>query len=72
MAAVSEITVDTRREAGDTPATIEKVKFKLYDKKGALDSLSRHLGLFEKDNAQRSEPVTKIIVETVGSPRSDT
>jgi len=46
MAAVSEITVDTRREAGEDGDTIDKVKFKLYDKKGALDSLSRHLGLF--------------------------
>lgn len=28
-------------------------KIKLHDKKGALDSLARHLGLFEKDNKQK-------------------
>jgi len=50
MAAVSEITVDTRREAGEDGDTIDKVRFKLHDKKGALDSLSRHLGLFDADN----------------------
>jgi len=52
MAAVSEITVDTRRESGEEGGMIAKVRFKLHDKKGALDSLSRHLGLFEKDNTQ--------------------
>ena len=53
MAAVSEITVDTRRETGEDGDTIDKVKFKLHDKRSALDALGRHLGLFEKDNAQK-------------------
>jgi len=58
MAAVSEITVDTRREkgvGGQDGDTIDKIKFKLHDKKAALDSLSRHLGLFEKDNEQKAD-----------------
>lgn len=28
-------------------------KIKIADKKGALDSLAKHLGMFEKDNAQK-------------------
>ena len=49
MAAVGEITVDTRREAtadGDIPAVIEKVRFKLSDKGTNLERLGRHLKLF--------------------------
>ena len=34
------------------PEHLKKIKF--VDKKGALDSLARHLGLFEKDNKQQS------------------
>jgi phage terminase small subunit len=42
---------------GSPPAEI--VKFKLADKKGALDSCARHLGMFEKDNNQ-SNPGDKM------------
>jgi phage terminase small subunit len=33
-------------------------KIKLHDKIRALDSLSKHLGLYEKDNRQKEIPVT--------------
>ena len=65
MAAVSEITVDTRREKGEDGAEIDKVKFKLYDKKGALDSLSRHMGLFEKDNEQQAPQQSNMSPEDI-------
>lgn len=46
-AAVQEITQEEAMDgAGDEARKILKTKFKLHDKKGALDSLSRHLGLF--------------------------
>lgn len=32
----------------------EVLKFKLADKKGALDSCARHLGMFERDNKQNN------------------
>ena len=50
-AAISEIHAETTRswvgsgEASDPVDTI-KLKIKTYDKKGALDSLAKHLGLF--------------------------
>jgi phage terminase small subunit len=37
----------------------EVLKFKLADKKGALDSCARHLGMFERDNNQ-SNPGDKM------------
>lgn len=46
MAAVSEITVDRISQSGEDTPDIDRVKFKLYDKKGTLDSLARHLGMF--------------------------
>lgn len=38
-------------------------KIKLIDKKGALDSLARHLGLFEKDNNQKTDPIARVLAE---------
>lgn len=39
----------------------EILKIKTYDKKGALDSLGKHFGIFERDNAQsRPEAIVKI------------
>ena len=63
LAAVSEITVDTRYEyemvngERNCTGTIDKVKFKLHDKTKALDALSRNLGLFEKDNSQTAPTI---------------
>jgi len=38
-------------------------KYKLADKRGALDSVARHLGMFEKDNAQKKTDLNVIIGE---------
>jgi phage terminase small subunit len=42
-------------------------EIKLYDKKAALDSLGKHLGIFEKDNRQRAlfPEGTKVIFENM-------
>jgi len=48
-AAITEVTVDTRKEhdkGKKTAGTIEKVKFKLADKGQNLERLGRHLKLF--------------------------
>lgn len=63
LAAVSEITVDTRYEYEGRGAdrecvgTIDRVKFKLYDKTKGLDALAKNLGLFEKDNTQKTPQI---------------
>ena len=63
LAAVSEITVETRKEFKgegedrEYVANIEKVKFKLYDKTKGLDALAKNLGLFEKDNTQKTPTI---------------
>lgn len=63
LAAVSEITVDTRYEYEGRGAdrecvgTIDRVKFKLYDKTKGLDALAKNLGLFEKDNSQKTPQI---------------
>lgn len=45
--AVAEITQDEYMEGGgETARQVKKTKFKLHDKKGALDSLAKHLGMF--------------------------
>lgn len=46
-AAISELTVDQYLDGrGEDARAVKKVKFKLADKKGALDSLAKHLGMF--------------------------
>jgi phage terminase small subunit len=63
--ALKDMDDDTRRAivsidvvssgGGEGSAPGEVVKFKLADKKAALDSCARHLGMFEKDNKQPGE-----------------
>lgn len=48
----------------DGQLTISK-KIKASDKGGALDKLMRHLGLYEKDNGQLGEAVSRIVREVV-------
>ena len=68
MAAVQELTFDTvlsrtpetlavagvdlSKEEAAKRVTVLKTKFKLHDKKGPLDSLAKHLGMFQADNEQ--------------------
>ncbi len=52
-AAVASMEVEKRIEGrGDDAETFYVTKLRLWDKNSALEKLARHLGLFEKDNAQ--------------------
>jgi phage terminase small subunit len=46
-AAIHEIKVESVVGAGEDPKTVEKVTFKLADKRAALVDLGKHLGLFD-------------------------
>jgi len=64
---ISEVTSRTEidKEGKRLPAEINKIK--CYDKKGALDSLARHFGLFEKDNSQlKPEAILNITRNYIG------
>jgi phage terminase small subunit len=62
-AAIQEIVVEEFMEGrGKDARPVRRTKFKLHDKKGALEDLCRHLGLFEKDNAQRPATIQPLIV----------
>lgn len=54
-AAIAEIQIDTRQEIP------ELTKFKAIDKKGALDSLARHLGMFDGKTGADGSGFTLII-----------
>ena len=49
-AAIGGIDVNLAGDGDGGMVTVKKIK--IWDKRGALDSLSKHLGLFEKDNEQ--------------------
>ncbi len=58
-AAVAGVKVTTTTSGTGKNRQVEKrVEFKLHDKRAALESLGKHLGVFEKDNSQRSKKVT--------------
>jgi len=51
---ISEITTETYMEGhGEEAETVKRVKLKFHSKTQALDALSKHLGLFERDNEQK-------------------
>lgn len=62
-AAIQEVQVEIYVEGNGDEA--ERVKFKLADKRGALDLLGKHLGIFEQDNRQR-QTIINIDREEVG------
>jgi len=45
----------------------EGIKYKLHDKKAALDAISKHLGLFEKDNDQQVKGIADAIREAAAA-----
>ena len=58
-AAVDSIQCDIRHDGGDSEGYTEKVKIKLHSKLNALDSLSKHLGIFEV--AEKAPQTIKLI-----------
>ena len=55
-AALAEVTVEDFKEGrGEDARDVRRVKFKLYDKLGALEKLGKHLGMF-KDRVELSNP----------------
>jgi phage terminase small subunit len=55
-AAISEVTAEVYMEGkGDDATPVKRTKFKLADKKAALDSIARHVGMFT-DKTEHSGP----------------
>ena len=65
--AIAEITQEQYVEGkGSDARTVRKTRFKLHDKKGALDSLAKHLGLFAaNENPPPPPPVQPILIQVV-------
>jgi len=68
--------VISRIGSGDDSEIEHTKKIKICDKLKALDSLSRHLGIFEKDNSQKQgdalfELLSKIASQGSPKPKSD-
>jgi hypothetical protein len=51
-AAIASMEVDERKVDG---IVVRTVKIKFWDKNAALEKAMRHLGVYERDNTQRSE-----------------
>ena len=72
-AAVASVEVVTRPGAevdADGNREVECVhKIRLLDKNPALDKLARHLGLYERDNQQKSDPISRLLEAVDGKTR---
>lgn len=44
-----------------------RIEYKFWDKGGALDKAMKHLGLFEVDNKQKSEPLAELAAMLTGN-----
>lgn len=49
----------------DGPATI--LEYRMADRNSAADKLMKHLGLYEQDNAQKTDPVADLLSQLAGS-----
>jgi phage terminase small subunit len=54
----------------DGPIGMNK-EIKMYNKLDGLEKLARHLGMYEKDNRQKDQPITKLQVEIVRPKQED-
>lgn len=61
LAAVAAIEVveESGGDKEDVPRYVKKVK--LWDKNAAIERLMRHMGLFEKDNRQKVDPIAQLM-----------
>lgn len=66
--AVMSVEVDELSAGGQFIGYTKKVK--MYNKLGALDSLGKHLGIFEKDNDQKRSEI-KIVVDNKDASLGD-
>ena len=62
--AIVEVTQDTYNEGrGAAQREVKRTKFKLHDKRGALDALAKHLGLFRERGGEDAETVIKSVID---------
>ena len=68
-AAVASVEVDTLWDGNgkERKAIGITTKIKLWDKNSAAEKLMKHLGLFEKDNRQKTDPITELVAAINGS-----
>ncbi len=71
LAVISEITQSVHTEGkGDDAKTVTRIKFKLHNKLSALDSMARHLGMYnDKLVVGVDESVSKVLALIDGSTR---
>lgn len=65
--AAVEVERETVRDKKGAIKTVtdDTVKMKFWDKNAALANIGKHLGLFEQDNRQRTNPI-QVVVQLVG------
>jgi len=63
-AALASVEVDELREEGAVVGVTQKIKF--WDKNSAIEKAMKHLGMFERDNAQKNDPIREFLNQCSG------
>jgi phage terminase small subunit len=65
--AILEVTQDVYTEGrGGAQREVKRTKFKLHDKRGALDALAKHLGLFREPSGEEAETIVTSVIDFAG------
>ncbi len=65
--AILEVTQDIYNEGrGSAQREVKRSKFRLHDKRGALDALAKHLGLFRERGGENAVTVVKLVINFEG------
>ena len=62
--------VEVAVTSGKDGPTVATHKFKWLDKNSAREQGMRHVGMFEKDNAQKTDPIKELLALVSGAPGS--
>ncbi|MDA1100430.1 MAG: terminase small subunit [Proteobacteria bacterium] len=65
--AILEVTQDVYNEGrGAAQREVKRTRFKLHDKRGALDALAKHLGLFRERGGEAAETIVTSVIHFAG------
>lgn len=68
-AAISSIKKTTRKIGAEL--VDETIEFKLYDKKGSLELIGKHIGFFKEDNQQKSDILKNFDIVPASDKKTD-
>ena len=61
-----ELDDDTAAAIASVEVGVDGIKYKFWDKNAALEKVGKHLGAYERDNQQKSDPINALASAVLG------